>query len=42
MSSGVNKKNENIIPQQAEQTKKVNHIQSTEEHVLPDINVKKQ
>ncbi|CAG8853589.1 14894_t:CDS:2, partial [Gigaspora margarita] len=42
MSGKVNKKNKNIIPQQAEQTKKGNHTQSTEEHVLPSMNVKKQ
>ncbi|CAG8625798.1 3747_t:CDS:2 [Gigaspora margarita] len=41
-SGGANKKNENIIPQQAEQTKKGDHTLSTEEHGLPDTNVKKQ
>ncbi|CAG8742613.1 6547_t:CDS:1, partial [Gigaspora margarita] len=39
-SSRANKENENIIPQQAKQTKKVNHTQTIETHVLTGMNIK--
>ncbi|CAG8649058.1 18545_t:CDS:1, partial [Gigaspora margarita] len=42
VSSRANKEIKNIIPQQAEQAKKVDHTQTTETHVLTSINVKKQ